>query len=69
MALGLAAGVILALGVLQYGASRIELLINLHDATAYSLAVAVVAVAVLFAAAGPTRRASAVDPQEALRSD
>jgi predicted permease len=68
-AAGLALGAVLALGVLQYTGSKIELLINLYDAPAYALSLAVVAVAALFAALAPTRRACRILPQEALRSD
>jgi ABC-type lipoprotein release transport system permease subunit len=59
----------LALGGLQYTASKIELMIDLYDFTAYSLGLAVVVVAALFATLGPTHRACRVDPQVALRAD
>jgi hypothetical protein len=66
---GLLLGAVLAVGVLQYTGSKIELLINLYDVSAYVLSLGVVAVAALFAALGPAHRACGVDPQQALRSD
>jgi ABC-type antimicrobial peptide transport system permease subunit len=66
---GLVGGIVLALGLLQYTASKIDLLINLYDFPAYSLSLAVVAIASLLAALGPTKRACTVDPLDALRAD
>jgi ABC-type antimicrobial peptide transport system permease subunit len=66
---GLAFGTILALGVLQYSASKIELAIDLYDVQAYSWSLAAVAGAAMLAALGPVRRACRVDPQEAVRAD
>jgi len=66
---GLLFGAMLALGVLQYIASQIELAIDFYDIPAFLLSLAIVAVSALFATLGPTRRACRVDPQNALRSE
>jgi predicted permease len=67
--LGAVCGLMLAVGVLQYLGSRMELLVNLRDIGAYALALAVAAGAALVAVLGPARRACRVDPQVALRTD
>lgn len=69
VAVGLLAGMFLALGGLQYVASKIELVIDLYDYTAYTLCLSVVMLAALLATLGPTHRACRVDPQTALRAD
>ncbi len=66
---GLLFGALLALGVLQYTASKIDLVIDFYDIPAYLLSLAIVAVSALCATLGPTRRACGIDPQGALRSD
>jgi predicted lysophospholipase L1 biosynthesis ABC-type transport system permease subunit len=66
---GLVGGTVLALGLLQYTASKVDLMINFYDIPAYSLSLAVVAIAALLAALGPTKRACTVDPLDALRAD
>ncbi|MBI4909620.1 MAG: ABC transporter permease [Acidobacteria bacterium] len=68
-ALGLAAGLTLALGVLQYAMSRVEWSVDIYDLAAYGLTAAVVVAAMLLAAAGPVRRACGLDPQVTLRAD
>jgi predicted permease len=67
--IGLLFGMVLAIGVMQYCASKMELAVNFFDIPAYLLGLGVVSLAALFAAAGPARRARAVDPQDAVRSD
>jgi ABC-type antimicrobial peptide transport system permease subunit len=66
---GLTAGTVLAAGLLQYIASTVDLMVNLYDIPAYFIPLAVVAVAGLLAALGPTKRACRVDPLDALRAD
>ncbi|MFN0106959.1 MAG: ABC transporter permease, partial [Bryobacteraceae bacterium] len=66
---GAMCGLMLAVGVLQYLGSRMQLLVNLYDIGAYALPFAVAAGAALMAVLGPTRRACRVDPQVALRMD
>ncbi|MBL8219066.1 MAG: ABC transporter permease [Bryobacterales bacterium] len=66
---GLVFGVVLALGMLQYGASKINLAIEMYDPLAYSGTLVVVAAAAVGAAVGPLRRACGVDPQQAVRTD
>ena len=67
--IGLLAGAFLALGALRFTGSKIDLVVDFFDIPAGLLSLGVVAVSVLFAAIGPTRRACGVDPQEVLRSD
>jgi ABC-type antimicrobial peptide transport system permease subunit len=66
---GLVLGVVLALGALQYTGSLISLSIEVLDVPAYAISFAVVAVSALLAVLAPARRASEVDPMEALRAD
>ncbi|MBI2685116.1 MAG: ABC transporter permease [Acidobacteria bacterium] len=66
-AIGLIFGLILAIGVLQYLGSRMELLVNLLDTSAYGLTLVVALLAALVAAFAPARRACRIDPQTALR--
>jgi ABC-type antimicrobial peptide transport system permease subunit len=66
---GLVCGTILAMGVLQYSASKIELAIDLYDIPAYSWSLIAVTGAAMLAGLGPVRRACQVDPQEAVRAD
>jgi hypothetical protein len=66
---GVVCGMLLAVGVLQYVGSKMELLVEWTDLRAYGVSFAVAAVAALIAVAGPTRRACRVDPQVALRTD
>ncbi len=67
--IGVLAGLALAIGLLQFVASQVELMIHLGDVSAYALSFATAALAALAAAFGPLRRALAVDPQSALRSE
>ena len=66
---GLALGAVLALGVLQYAASKADLAIDMYDVPAYLASLLAVAGAGLIAALVPARVASGVDPQEAVRAD
>ena len=66
---GLVFGMVLALGVLQYFASRIDLAVDVYDVAAYGWSFVAVAAAALLAGVAPARRACGVDPQEAVRAD
>jgi ABC-type antimicrobial peptide transport system permease subunit len=66
---GLAAGAVLALGVLQWSDSKIGLMIDYFDPRAYLSSMAVIGLAVLAAALGPVGKGCRVDPQHTLRSD
>jgi len=68
-AVGVLFGLILAVGVMQYFASQIQLTMNLFDITAYLFGIGAVAISAMFAAAAPTRRACGVRPLDAVRSD
>jgi len=68
-AIGALSGVVLAVGVLQFLGSKIELAMDLLDVTAYLSTVAVAAGAAAVAVVWPARRACKVDPQAALRAE
>jgi hypothetical protein len=68
-AAGILFGILLAIGVIQYTSPRIDIVIDIYDFPAYSISLAVVIIAALFATIGPARRSCRVDPQVALRSD
>lgn len=66
---GVVCGLLLAVGMLRYLGSLMELLVDLKDIGAYLVSFVVAAVAAVLAVSGPTRRACRVDPQVALRAD
>jgi len=66
-AAGLVFGMILAVGGLQYLGSKMELLVNLFDVTAYLWVAAVAVCAAGVAGFLPAKRACRVDPHVALR--
>jgi predicted lysophospholipase L1 biosynthesis ABC-type transport system permease subunit len=67
-ALGTVTGVLAALGLSRYMASRMEM-INTFDWTAYLGGVTLILLAALAAGYVPSRRASRVDPAVTLRAD
>lgn len=69
MAAGLGLGVFLATGTAKYFASSLGTVVDVYDAASYGIGLGIVAAATLLAAAGPTHRATRVDPVTALRAD
>jgi macrolide transport system ATP-binding/permease protein len=69
MAVGLGLGVFLALGTAKYFASSLGTVVDVYDVAAYAFGLSIVAIATMLAAAGPTHRATRVDPVTALRAD
>lgn len=67
--IGTVFGLFLAVGVLQYLGSKMELLVDLFDAGAYAMSFALAALAGLIAVLKPVRRACKVDPHSVLRAD
>lgn len=68
-AIGVVFGVVLAVGVLQYLGSKIDLAMDLFDLPAYLLTTGVAGGAAFLAVFWPARRACKIDPQAALRAD
>jgi hypothetical protein len=69
MAVGLGLGIFLAIGTAKYFASSLGTVVDVYDLVAYAFGLVIVAVSTLLAAAGPTHRATRVDPVTALRAD
>jgi predicted permease len=69
MAIGLGLGVFLAVGMAKYFSSSLGTAVNVYDLTAYGVGLGIVGASTLLAAAGPTHRATRVDPVTALRAD
>jgi predicted permease len=65
---GIGAGVLLAVAVSSFFASRVQML-NAFDAVGYAAGIVLVLLASILAAYVPSRRAANVDPLEALRHD
>ena len=67
-ALGIAAGVVLAVGVSRLFASQMEMvLVNTFDVAAYDGGVMLVILAAVAASYIPSRRAAQIDPSTTLR--
>lgn len=67
-AIGVLAGVVLALGVSRLFGT-VLVIVNTFDGVGYALGIAAVLVACIVAAVVPSRRAATVNPVEALRAD
>ncbi|MBL8233655.1 MAG: ABC transporter permease [Bryobacterales bacterium] len=69
VAIGLAAGIVLAVGALQFVQAHVPVFVDLFDIRAYLAGCAAVVLAAGLAMLGPTVRACKTDPQSGLRSD
>ncbi len=69
-AAGMVVGVVVAFGVMKVFSSAIEMRnVSIVDAGAFGVAVSLVAAAAAVAAYIPARRATRIDPSQALRAD